>query len=101
MCWAPSEDDARKTVSEWWPNAGIGGELSQELPLPRHFQQAAALVTPDDLAEKVPMGPDPEQYVEQVKAFVDAGFSHVYLHQIGPDQDGFFDFFRRELARRL
>jgi coenzyme F420-dependent glucose-6-phosphate dehydrogenase len=101
MCWAADQDEARKTVSEWWPNAGIGGELSQELPLPRHFEQAAALVTPDDLAEKVPMGPDPEQYVEQVKAFVDAGFTHVYLHQIGPDQEGFFDFFRRELAPRL
>jgi coenzyme F420-dependent glucose-6-phosphate dehydrogenase len=101
MCWAGDQDEARKTVSEWWPNAGIGGELSQELPLPRHFEQAAALVTPDDLAEKVPMGPDPEQYVEQVKAFVDAGFTHVYLHQIGPDQEGFFDFFRRELAPRL
>jgi coenzyme F420-dependent glucose-6-phosphate dehydrogenase len=101
MCWAADQDEAKKTVSEWWPNAGIGGELSQELPLPRHFQQAAALVTADDLVEKVRMGPDPEQYVEQVKAFVDAGFTHVYLHQIGPDQEGFFDFFRRELAPRL
>jgi hypothetical protein len=47
------------------------------------------------------MGPDPEQYVEAVKAFVDAGFTHVYLHQIGPDQEGFFDYFTRELAPRL
>jgi G6PDH family F420-dependent oxidoreductase len=101
LCWAAEEDEARKTVSEWWPNAGIGGELSQELPLPRHFQQAAALVTPEGLAQKIPMGPDPEQYVEAVKAFADAGFSHVYLHQIGPDQDGFFNFFVRELAPRL
>ena len=101
MCWAPNEDDARKTVWEWWPNAGIVGELSQELPLPRHFEQAAALVTTEILAEKIPMGPDPEQYVEAVAAFADAGFDHVYLHQIGPDQEGFFDFFRRELAHRL
>ena len=101
LCWATDTDAAKQTVSEWWPNAGIGGELSQELPLPRHFQQAAALVTPEALAEKIPMGPDPEQYVEAVKAFADAGFSHVYLHQIGPDQEGFFDFFTRELAPRL
>ena len=49
----------------------------------------------------MPHGPDPEQYVEQVKAFVDAGYDHVYLHQIGPDQDGFFDFCKKELLRRL
>ena len=101
MCWAPDEDQAKKTVAEWWPNAGVGGELSQELPLPRHFEQAAALVTPDVLAEKVPLGPDPERYVEHIKQFTDAGFDHVYLHQIGPDQEGFFDFFTRELAPRL
>jgi coenzyme F420-dependent glucose-6-phosphate dehydrogenase len=101
MCWAADEEEARKTVLEYWPNAGIGGELSQELPLPRHFEQAAALVTADDIAEKVAMGPDPERYLEQIKAFVDAGFDNVYLHQIGPDQDGFFDFCKRELLPRL
>jgi len=101
MCWAADEEQARKTVLEYWPNAGIGGELSQELPLPRHFEQAAALVTADDVAAKVAMGPDPERYLEQIKAFVDAGFDNVYLHQIGPDQDGFFDFCKRELLPRL
>lgn len=101
MCWAPDEDAARQTAFEWWPNGGIGGELSQELPLPRHFEQAAALVTPGDIAEKVPHGPDPDRYLEQVRAFADAGFTHVYLHQIGPDQEGFFDFCARELLPRL
>ena len=101
VCWAASEDEAKKTAYEWWPNAGIGGELSQELPLPRHIEEAAELITPDDLAEKLPLGPDPERHLESIKAFVDAGFDHVYIHQIGPDQDGFFDFFERELASRL
>ena len=101
VCWAPDEDSAKKTAYEWWPNAGLGGELSQELPLPRHFEQAAQLITPDDLAEKLPLGPDPDRHVEAIKAFVDAGYDHVYIHQIGPDQEGFFDFFTRELGPRL
>jgi G6PDH family F420-dependent oxidoreductase len=101
VCWAGDEDEARKTAHEWWANGGVGGELSQELPLPRHFEQAAKLVTPEALAEKVPLGPDPDRYLEAIKAFVDAGYSHVYIHQIGPDQEGFFDFFERELAPQL
>ena len=101
VCWAADEDTAKKTAFEWWPNAGIGGELSQELALPRYFQQAAQNVTPDDIAEKVPLGPDPERHIEKIKAFVDAGYDHVYIHQIGPDQEGFFDFWTRELAPRL
>jgi coenzyme F420-dependent glucose-6-phosphate dehydrogenase len=35
--------------------------------------------------------------LEQIRRFEDAGFDHVYLHQIGPDQDGFLRFARREL----
>jgi coenzyme F420-dependent glucose-6-phosphate dehydrogenase len=101
VCWAADEHEAKQTAFEWWPNAGIGGELSQELPLPRHFEQAAKLVTPDDLAEKLPVGPDAERHVEAIQAFVDAGFDHVYVHQIGPDQEGFFDFYEREVLPKL
>ena len=43
------------------------------------------------------MGPDPERHLEGIKEFVDAGFDHIYIHQIGPDQDGFFDFYRKEI----
>ena len=101
VCWAADEDSAKKTAYEWWPNAGIGGELSQELPLPRHFEQAAQLVSPDDLAEKLPLGPDPDRHAEAIKQYVDAGYDHVYIHQIGPDQEGFFDFWVRELRAKL
>jgi len=101
LCWGADEAEGAETVMQWWPNGGIGGELSQELPLPRHFEQASALVTPEALAEKILLGPDPERVVETVQSFVDAGFDHVYLHQIGPDQEGFFDFFTKEVAPRL
>jgi G6PDH family F420-dependent oxidoreductase len=100
-CWAESEDEGAKTVHEIWPNAGIGGDLSYELPLPRHFEQAAENVSPEDLKEKLPVGPDPERYLEQIRELEQVGFTHVYLHQIGPDQDGFFRFWRDELQPRL
>jgi coenzyme F420-dependent glucose-6-phosphate dehydrogenase len=100
VCWAASKDEAKKTVHEIWPNAGLGGDLSYELPLPRHFEQASENVTPEDLAEKLPLGPDPGPYLEQIDEFEQAGFDHIYFHQIGPDQRGFMDFARRELLER-
>ncbi len=101
VCWAESQDEAAKTVHRIWPNAGLGGELSYELPLPRHFEQATENVTPDDLKEKLPLGPDPTRYVEAIKEMERAGYTHVYLHQIGPDQDAFFDFWQNELEPKL
>jgi coenzyme F420-dependent glucose-6-phosphate dehydrogenase len=101
VCWAEDEAEARRTAHRVWPNAGLKGDLSQELPLPLHFEQAVENVTEDDVAETLVCGPDPERYVEQVRQFEEAGFDHVYFHQVGRDQEGFFRFFSEELAGRL
>jgi coenzyme F420-dependent glucose-6-phosphate dehydrogenase len=99
-CWAASEEQGKRTAHEWWPNAAVRGDLSQELALPRHFEHAAQMVTEDDVAETVVCGPDAGAYLEQIEAYADAGFDHVYLHQVGPDQEGFFRFAQEELLPR-
>jgi G6PDH family F420-dependent oxidoreductase len=97
VCWAKDEAQATRTAREIWPNAALGGELSQELPLPRHFEQAAQTVRDDDMAKSVPCGPDPEKHRAALKQYMDAGFDHVAIHQIGPDQEGFFRFYEKEI----
>lgn len=100
-CWAADAAEARRTAFEYWPNSAIGGELGQELPLPRHFEQAAAMVSEDDVAQAIVCGPDPEPHLEKIKAFASAGFDHVYVHQVGPDQEGFFNFYQREIMPKV
>jgi G6PDH family F420-dependent oxidoreductase len=97
VCWAKSEKEAIETAYEIWPNAGITGELSQILPTVTHFEQAAKMVTKDMVAEAVICGPDPNRHQEQIQKFVDAGFDHVYIHQVGHDQEGFFNFYQRQI----
>ena len=55
------------------------------------------MVTPDDVAKTTPHGPDPGPYLEQIEKFADAGFTHVYIHQIGENQEEFCDWAAREL----
>jgi coenzyme F420-dependent glucose-6-phosphate dehydrogenase len=98
VCYAASEREAVETAHSCWPNAAAEGELTQELPLPRHFEQAAGMVTPEEVAEAVVCGPDPERYRRQIDEFGEAGFDHVYIHQVGRDQEGFLRFARSELA---
>ena len=97
VCWAASEAEAIRTAFEIWPNGGVKGELSQELPTPAHFEQAAQLVTDEMIAEEIVCGPDPQRHLEKINAYVDAGYDHVYVHQVGPDQEGFFRFYEREI----
>lgn len=101
LCWAPDVATARRTVFEQWPNGGVSGQASQDLPTPSHFEQVASVLTEEQVVGSTPCGPDPEQVVESVKQYVDAGYDHVYFHQIGPDQEGFFRFWENELRPRL
>ena len=98
VCWAKSESKARRTAYEWWPNGGLRGTLSQELPLPSHFEEAARMVTEDDVAEAVVCGPDPDAHLAGIEKFAEAGFDHVYIHQVGPDQAGCIDFYASEVG---
>jgi coenzyme F420-dependent glucose-6-phosphate dehydrogenase len=100
VCWAEDEQQAIRTALEWWPNAAFG-DFALELPLPSQFEQAAKLVREDDVADAVVCGPDPERHVEAITRFSDAGFDHLYVHQIGPDQEGFFDFYRSRVLPKL
>jgi hypothetical protein len=101
VCWAEDEASARKTAYEWWPNSAIPGELSTELPLPRHFEQAAELVTEEKVAEGIICGPDPERHVDAIRQYADGGYTHVYVHQVGPDQEGFFRFYESEVLPKV
>jgi coenzyme F420-dependent glucose-6-phosphate dehydrogenase len=97
VCWAETEEEGRKTALEWFPNVALPGDLSQELPNPWQFEQASSLLSEDDMAEIAACGPDPELHREMIGRFEEAGCDHVYVHQIGPDQAGFFDFYEREI----
>jgi G6PDH family F420-dependent oxidoreductase len=101
LCWAEDEAAARRTAHEIWPNGAIPGQLMQDLPTWNHFEQAAQLVTEDLAVESVPCGPDPAGVLDSVRQYVDAGFDHLYFHQIGPDQAGFLRFWSEELRPAL
>ncbi len=97
VCWASSEADARRTAHQVWPNAALKGTLGQELPLPSHFEAAAAMVTEEDVAKAVVCGPDRTAHIAGIDEYVEAGYTHVYIHQVGPDQEGFLRFYATEI----
>jgi coenzyme F420-dependent glucose-6-phosphate dehydrogenase len=101
VCWAADEQEAVRTAYEWWPTAAVRGELSQELPTPKFFEQAAKMVKEEDVAQAIICGPDPQRHLEKIKEFADAGFDHVYVHQVGPDQEGFMKFYEQEVIPKV
>jgi hypothetical protein len=66
--------------------------------LPADFEAVAELVTEDVIAEQVVCGPDPDEYRRRIAQYAEAGFDHLAIHQVGPDQEGFLRFYERELG---
>ena len=87
------------------PRTGCGptrrcpGELAQVLPTPAHFEQACELVEPEMLVDA--RRPRPRAHVESLQQYADAGVDELFVQQIGPEQDAFFDTWAREVLPAL
>ena len=101
LCWAEDADEAAATAHRVWRSTAVPGELSQDLPTPAHYAQASSKATVEDIAEQLMCGPDPEPILAELNNMVDVGVDHVYVHQIGDDQEGFVEFWKREIADHL
>ena len=75
--------------------------LSWELPLPMHFEAVAELLTEDAVAESITCGPDPAKHLAAIRRYVEAGYDHVCVHQVGKEQKGFFEFYEQEILPNL
>jgi G6PDH family F420-dependent oxidoreductase len=91
------EDEAIRTIHERWPNPGIPGDASAELPLPSDFEEAATGVREDDLRSSSVVGLGVEPYVERIDEYARMGFTHIFLHHVGTDQEPLLQLAQREL----
>ena len=83
-----------------WFTGGWG--VNAELPLPASFDQASRAVREEDVAAKMPCGPDVERHVAGINEFGAAGFTHVALVQVGGDtQEQFISWAATELLPAL
>jgi G6PDH family F420-dependent oxidoreductase len=101
MCCAKREDDARKAAHKYFRWSLLGWPVQAELPDTKGFAAASKQVSPEAVAQKISCGPRAEPHLEAIDKFIKAGFDHIILVQIGPDQDYFLDLFKRELAPAL
>jgi G6PDH family F420-dependent oxidoreductase len=101
LAWATSESDAAESARRLFRFGVTGWKVQAELPNPVNFDAATELVTADHMREQFGCGPDVDRHLEVARPFVAAGYDHLALINAGPDMDGFFDFFTKELGPAL
>jgi hypothetical protein len=72
-----------------------------ELPDTEGFAAASKHVSSETVSQLISCGPSAEHHLQAIERYVTAGYDHIVLVQIGPEQDGFIEFFERELAPAL
>lgn len=101
VSWAATEDEGVDIAHRTWSTSGLPGELAQILPSPRHFEQAAELVTKEQTRSTVTCGNDVERHVAHLRTFVDAGFDEVYVANMGPHHADMIRAYGREVLPAL
>lgn len=101
VCWERDEKAAKQLARDQFRWAAGGWKVQADLPGPASFDAYSQFVREEDMTDLVPAGPDPEPMVAGVRKFVEAGFERVALVQVGPDQEGFCEFYVDELRVRL
>ena len=85
VCFDTDRDAAVERAHRLFKWFGGGWKVNAELPGTQAFDDASQFVRPDDVAASIPCGSDVDEFVDAVRTFTDAGFSHVALVQIGGD----------------
>jgi len=91
LCYDTDETAARQRAHEQFRWFAGGWPVNAELPGPPSFDAASQFATEDDVAEQIACGPDVDRHVASIKEFVDAGFTHVALVQVGGGQQDEFN----------
>ena len=97
ICYDENEQRAMETAAKIWPNSAISGQASQELPMPLHFEQLAQSVTPEVIAQQVVCGSNKQKHLDQIQQYAEAGFTHIYIHQVGQNQAEFMNFYQEQI----
>jgi len=95
------EAKAKQTAYDQFRFSAGGWKVQAELPNPVNFDAAVRQVKPDDIAQSIPCGPDPEKHRQGIEGFTKLGYKNVAVVYPGTDIDGFMKFWQEKLRPTL
>ncbi|WP_053207791.1 TIGR03557 family F420-dependent LLM class oxidoreductase [Jiangella muralis] len=100
LSWAPDPDEAAAQALREWPNGAMRFSKA-DLRSPYDVDQIARMVRVEDFEGRVTISADLDVHRKELQRYLDAGATHLYLHDAGPDQRTWIDVFGREVLPKL
>ena len=90
VSWAPTDAEALENALTEWPNGGLKFSVA-DVRSPFDLAQMVRQVGPEDLQERLLVAADPQRHIDHLQRFADLGFSRIYVHNVGRNQQEFID----------
>jgi coenzyme F420-dependent glucose-6-phosphate dehydrogenase len=87
--------------TRFWAPLSLTPEQKHSITDPIEMEAAADALPIEQIAKRWIVASDPDQTVELIKPYLDAGLNHLVFHAPGHDQRRFLELFQRDLAPRL
>ncbi|MBT0567083.1 glucose-6-phosphate dehydrogenase (coenzyme-F420) [Williamsia sp. CHRR-6] len=87
--------------TRFWAPLSLTAEQKHTVSSPTEMERLADELPIEQVAKRWIVTSDPDEAVEQVKQYTDAGLNHLVFHAPGHDQRRFLTHFEKDLAPRL
>ena len=87
--------------TRFWAPLSLTAEQKHSVGSSREMEQLADQLPLEQVAKRWIVASDPDDAVEQITQYTDAGLNHLVFHAPGHDQQRFLELFQRDLAPRL
>lgn len=83
-----------------WAALALPAEDKVDIHDPREMEKKAATVA-DQAHRRWLVSSDPEEHIEQIRPYIELGFTHLVFHAPGDDQSRFLQLYAKEILPRL
>jgi coenzyme F420-dependent glucose-6-phosphate dehydrogenase len=101
LSYARTDEEARANAHDQWREPIFPGLVNEHLRTPRQLEAAARFVRPEDLDPSVRIAADVECHLEWLRSDLELGFDHIYLHNVGRNQQEFIEDFGERVLSAL
>ncbi len=67
------------------------------MPSSKCFEELAKMRDPGSEIKGITYGNNPQDHIDEINEFIDAGYDHIFIHQLGPHQEEFINFYKEEV----
>lgn len=101
LSYARTEEAALANAHAQWRNAAFPNTVLTEVRTTAQFDELGKKVRPEDMRESLRISADLDQHIRWLKDDIAAGFSEIYLHNVGANQEEFIADFGRYVLPAL